>query len=176
MSPSVHEAPAAAPVDVVVEVEAAAWAAEPAAETVVRRAIAAAASLARVAPTARGEVSVVLTDDAAIRALNREWRDIDKPTNVLSFPARASSGRPASTPLVLLGDIVIAYQTTAREAAAEEKPFAHHLAHLAVHGFLHLIGYDHDSDREADAMEQLEATILARLGVPDPYLTRAAGA
>src|SRR5262245_22042828 len=68
-------------------------------------------------------------------------------------------------------DIVIAYETVAREAAAEGRPFAHHVAHLAVHGFLHLLGYDHDSDAEADAMERLEARILARLDVPDPHIT-----
>ena len=73
---------------------------------------------------------------------------------------------------MLLGDIVIAYETTAREAEAEHKPFAHHLAHLAVHGFLHLVGYDHEIDQEADAMESLEAEILSRLGVPNPYETR----
>ncbi len=132
------------------------WHAEPAAEDTMRKAIAAAAdSLAKT----EGEVSIVLTDDAALRTLNRDWRKIDKPTNVLSFPGKAP----------LLGDIVIAYETLAREAAAEGKPFAHHLAHLAVHGFLHLLGYDHETDSDADAMEALERDILSRLRVPDPY-------
>ena len=74
----------------------------------------------------------------------------------------------------LLGDIVIAYETTDREARAEHKPFAHHLAHLAVHGFLHLAGYDHQADDEADAMEKLEILILAQLAIPDPYIARGA--
>ena len=83
----------------------------------------------------------MLTDDAAIRALNKRWRGIDKPTNVLSFPAQAAPG--GSEPLHL-GDIAIAFETTAREAERENKPFAHHLAHLAVHGYLHLLGHDHE--------------------------------
>jgi probable rRNA maturation factor len=111
-----------------------------------------------------GEVAVVLTDDAAIRKLNKQWRRIDKPTNVLSFPA-AKSG-------VMLGDIVIAYETLARESRDESKEFTHHLSHLAVHGFLHLMGYDHQNDSDADAMEELESAILARLRMPNPYLAR----
>ena len=158
----------ATPVEIAIESEL--WAAVPAAEEIVRRAITAAADVVRALPAASGEVSVVLTDDAAVRALNRQWRDIDKPTNVLSFPAtvpRSANGMPR-----LLGDIALAYETTAREAAAEHKPMAHHLAHLAVHGFLHLLGYDHDSGEAADEMERLEAKILARLDVPDPYVAR----
>jgi probable rRNA maturation factor len=86
---------------------------------------------------------------------------------VLSFPANGQTipGRPR-----LLGDIVIAYETTEREARAQRKPFVHHLAHLTVHGFLHLAGYEHDADEEAEAMERLERSILARLDVPDPYI------
>jgi probable rRNA maturation factor len=169
-------------IDVVIE--SALWDGEPAAESVVRRAIVAAAGAAR--PGRGGEVSVVLTDDAAIRALNRTWRKIDKPTNVLSFPAEpaAGPGQPVSPQgggessrqratmgAPLLGDIVIAYETVAREASEEGKRFSDHLAHLSVHGFLHLLGYDHDSDAAADAMEQLEVRVLAHLGVPDPYAT-----
>ena len=121
----------------------------------------------------------MLTDDAAIRALNRNWRNIDKPTNVLSFPSPPAAGGPASAGRnhranatmgdPLLGDIVIAYETVAREAAQENKRFSHHLAHLAVHGFLHLLGYDHDLDSAAEEMERLEARILAQIDVPDPY-------
>jgi len=160
-------------VDVAIESDR--WAAEPAAEQTVRRAIAAAADVVRALPAASGEVSVVLSDDAALRALNRQWREIDKPTNVLSFPAAAqgSPGHPRPNGLPrLIGDIAIAYETTAREAGEERKPMAHHLAHLAVHGFLHLVGYDHDSGEAADEMERLEAKILARLDVPDPYVAR----
>lgn len=114
------------------------------------------------------ELSVVLTDDASIRAINAQWRQKDEPTNVLSFPAPpATPGAPR-----LLGDIVIAHETTAREAKAEGKPFADHLGHLAVHGFLHLLGYDHESDADAEVMERLERAILAKLGVPDPYAAR----
>jgi probable rRNA maturation factor len=140
------------------------------AEAVVVRAI---RTAAEARADASGEVAVVLTDDAAIRALNRDWRKLDKPTNVLSFPAPRRPALPSEpSGAVLLGDIVIAYETTAQEAADEGKPFAHHLAHLAVHGFLHLLGYDHESDAAAQDMERLEAGILARLGVPDPYLMR----
>jgi probable rRNA maturation factor len=134
---------------------------------------------AKTIPGAKGDIAVLLTDDAAIRELNRQWRKFDKPTNVLSFPApprpRAQKGREqaaASEAPDLLGDIVIAHETTAREAAAEGKPLSHHLAHLAVHGFLHLLGYDHESDAAAQDMERLETGILARLDVPDPYLMR----
>jgi probable rRNA maturation factor len=137
------------------------WKKRRGAQGAVRRAINAAAD--EISSPA-GEVAVVLTDDAAIRKLNKQWRRIDKPTNVLSFPA-AKSG-------VMLGDIVIAYETLARESRDESKEFTHHLSHLAVHGFLHLMGYDHQNDSDADAMEELESAILARLRMPNPYLAR----
>ena len=134
-------------------------------DSMLRRAIAAAAP----ADVANAELSIVLTDDAAIRELNRQWRGRNEATNVLSFPAvKAADG----TAPRLLGDIVIAYETTAREAESEGKLFPHHLAHLAVHGFLHLLGYDHESDVEAEEMERLEREILARLDIADPYATR----
>jgi probable rRNA maturation factor len=175
---------AATPVDVVVDSPR--WAAETAAEAAVRDAIATAAAVVRALPAATGEVSVVLTDDEGVRKLNREWRKIDKPTNVLSFPAAKlppaatlppcrGGGAEDAGPPALLGDIIIAYETTAREAAAEARPFVHHVAHLAVHGFLHLLGYAHDSDEEAEEMERLEARILARLDVPDPHMTQLPG-
>jgi probable rRNA maturation factor len=117
--------------------------------------------------TARAELAIVLTDDSAMRALNRIWRGVDKATNVLSFPTkRAAEGPP------LLGDIVLAYDTIAREARRQRKPFAHHVAHLAVHGFLHLLGYDHEQHADAEAMEQAERDILRRLAIPDPYRRR----
>ena len=135
---------------------------EPAkARSIVRRAVVQAAATA--SPTGT-ELAIVLTDDSAIRQLNRLWRGIDAATNVLSFPTKQTANEPAH-----LGDIVLAYDTIAREASAEGKPFAHHLAHLVVHGFLHLIGYDHDNDLDADAMEQTERKILRRLNIPDPY-------
>lgn len=150
-----------------VEIGSPLWDTQPEAEPTVRSAIAAAA--ARV--PANGEVSVLLTDDAALQMLNRDWRSIDKPTNVLSFPAAAPTvaGVPA-----LLGDIAIAFETLDREAGAEAKPFLHHLAHLAVHGYLHLLGYDHQVDSEAEAMEALESEILAVMRIPDPYSADAA--
>jgi probable rRNA maturation factor len=142
------------------------WDAQPLAAQTVREAIGAAASALS---TAGGEVSIVLTNDSAIRVLNRDWRGIDKPTNVLSFPA---SGQPAGEDARLLGDIIIAYETLARESDDENRIFLHHLAHLAVHGFLHLIGYDHQTDVQAEAMEGLESSIMTRLNLPDPYLSR----
>jgi probable rRNA maturation factor len=113
------------------------------------------------------ELSLVFTDDAAIKELNNDWRDKDKPTNVLSFPAFPI--KPGQAPGPMLGDIVIARETVVREAEDEEKSFDHHLTHLIVHGFLHLLGYDHETDDEAEEMEQLERKILARLAIPDPY-------
>ena len=149
-----------------------AWQSEPGAEAVVHRAIAAAAGMVD-ADTDEAELAVMLTDDAGIRTLNSNWRGIDKPTNVLSFPALqpTGAGGPDDAPR-MLGDIAIAYETTRREADDEQKPFDHHLSHLAVHGFLHLIGYDHEKDDDAEAMEALETEILAQLGIPNPYADR----
>ena len=151
-------------IDVIVESPQ--WTAD--AEDMVRRALTQAAVATGTNFTDR-TLAVLLTDDAAVRRLNAQWRGIDKPTNVLSFPPAPNAGEPL-TAVSSLGDIAIAYETTAREAKTEEKPFDHHLAHLAVHGFLHLLGYDHDSDDAATTMENFERVILARLGVPDPYL------
>jgi probable rRNA maturation factor len=145
------------------------WRKKPNAAALVRKAIRAAAST-KSASTPHTELAIVLTNDSAIRALNRQWRKLDAPTNVLSFPAKAV--RAEHTAPRQLGDIVIAFETAAREAATEGKRFEHHLVHLAIHGFLHLLGYDHDSDREAKKMERLEVAILARLNVPDPYVAR----
>jgi probable rRNA maturation factor len=161
------------------------WKAQRGVKAVLQRAIGEAAAMAA---TSGGELAIVLTDDSAIRALNRDWRGKDQPTNVLSFPANAPSqslpvkrgkaragvaSRRADAQrgrVRLLGDIVIAYETMAREALAEQRPFRHHLAHLAVHGFLHLVGHDHAAEAEAEAMEALEIAVLARLNVPNPYL------
>ena len=142
-------------------VEAAPWNEHRALRPLIRRAVeAAAAELS----TSAAELAIVLTDDSAIRVLNRKWRGIDAPTNVLSFPAEVPAGAPP-----LLGDIVLAYDTVAREARRQRKPFAHHVAHLAVHGFLHLCGYDHERDQDAETMERLERRILRRLDISDPY-------
>ena len=148
------------------------WQTEPDAEAVIHRAINAAAEIAD-ADVGDAELAVMLTDDSGIQTLNSNWRGIDKPTNVLSFPALqpTGTGTPDDAPR-MLGDIAIAYQTTRKEADDEQKPFDHHLSHLAVHGFLHLIGYDHEKDDDAEAMESLEQEILAQLGIPDPYADR----
>ena len=161
-------APFAFPITEVLVV-AGCWQTEPDAEAVIDRAIATAAEIVN-ADLGEAELAVMLTDDAGIRTLNSNWRGIDKPTNVLSFPALppTGAGGPDDAPR-MLGDIAIAYETTRREADDEQKPFDHHLSHLAVHGFLHLIGYDHETDNDAEAMETLEAEILAQLGIPDPY-------
>ena len=145
------------------------WQAEPGAEAVIHRAIELAAEIVD-ADTADAELAVMLTDDTGIRTLNRNWRGIDKPTNVLSFPALQPVGArgPDDAP-PMLGDIAIAYETMRREADEEAKPFEHHLSHLAVHGFLHLVGYDHENNDDAEAMEALEREVLAQLGIPDPY-------
>ena len=121
-------------------------------------------------PGDRLEVSLVLTDDAQVQELNRDYRSQDKPTNVLSFAALdADSPIPPDGP-ILLGDVIIARETCLREAEEENKKVLHHLSHLVVHGVLHLLGYDHNEDDEAEEMESLERSILAGLGVPDPYL------
>jgi probable rRNA maturation factor len=148
------------------------WRSEPGAEVVIQRAIATAAEIVD-ADVGDAEIAVMLTDDAGIRTLNSNWRGIDKPTNVLSFPALqpTGEGRADEAPR-MLGDIAIAFETTRGEADDEQTPFDHHLSHLAVHGFLHLIGYDHEKDDDAEAMETLEAEILAQLGIPDPYADR----
>ena len=148
-------------IDVIVEEGA--WDSD--AEATVRRAITEAA-IATGRDFSDRVVAVLLTDDASIRRLNARWRHVDKPTNVLSFPSVSGPQGPVTA----LGDIAIAHETVAREAAAEGKPFTNHLAHLSVHGFLHLLGHDHDTDAAAKRMEALERAILARLGVPDPYL------
>jgi probable rRNA maturation factor len=148
------------------------WQSEPDAEPIIHRAIATAAEFVAAA-VGDSELAVMLTDDAGIRTLNRNWRGIDEPTNVLSFPALQPSGRsgPADPPR-MLGDIAIAYETTRREADEEQKPFDQHLSHLAIHGFLHLIGHDHEIDEQAETMEELEREILSQLGIPDPYAER----
>ena len=168
MTPSADGQQQAAPaIDIVVQSPL--WRAQAEAEAAVRDAIAAAAAMLAAKNV---ELAIVLADDRTVRALNRDWRGIDAATNVLSFPVQQS--RATGTP-ALLGDIVIAYETAARETAAQNKPFLHHLKHLCVHGFLHLMGYDHETDRDAEAMERLERAVLARLNVPDPYLARDAG-
>jgi probable rRNA maturation factor len=157
------------PLQIDIQTQSPLWDAQPLAAQTVREAIGAAASALS---TAGGEVSIVLTNDSVIRDLNRGWRGIDRPTNVLSFPA---SGQTASGDARLLGDIVIAYETLESECDDENRIFLHHLAHLAVHGFLHLIGYDHQTDAQAEEMEGLESKIMMHLNLPDPYFARDLG-
>ena len=114
----------------------------------------------------RAEVGLLLSDDAAIQALNARWRGIDKPTNVLSFPTVLPDAI-GSAPM--LGDIAMAFETLKREADESAKPLSDHYRHLVAHGFLHLIGYDHETEDEAERMEALERRVLARFGVADPY-------
>lgn len=142
-------------------------------ETICRRAVA--ATLRAVGPPGiRGEVSVLLADDGTVRVLNRDFRGKDAPTDVLSFPAGPRApGVPETAPWPL-GDIAIALETSARDAAAAGKPLADHLAHLVVHGTLHLLGHDHEVPEEAERMEALERRILAGLGIGDPYAVEVA--
>lgn len=114
-----------------------------------------------------GEIAVILADDARVRKLNRDFRGIDKATNVLAFP-----GTKAPDDRAPLGDIVLAYETLAREAENEGKAAGDHLMHLVVHGTLHLLGYDHLNEADAEKMEARERAILAALGVSDPYAQR----
>jgi probable rRNA maturation factor len=142
-------------------------------ENLARRAADAAASVAPELGNPRLSASLLFTSDEEIHALNREWRQRDKPTNVLSFPmleradllALESDGPPE-----LLGDIALAHETCAVEAAEKGVPLEHHAAHLMVHGFLHLAGYDHEiSPEDAEAMEALEVKALELIGIADPY-------
>ena len=113
-----------------------------------------------------GELAILLTDDAEMRALNRQWRQLDKPTDVLSFPSGQPEipGQPQ-----YLGDIALGYETALRDAEMMHRPFEGHVSHLLIHGFLHLLGYDHIETEDAQVMEPLETEILAGLGWPDPY-------
>jgi probable rRNA maturation factor len=119
-------------------------------------------------PATEGElaVAVLLTDDAAMREINKDWRDQDKPTNVLSFPAVAHPGMPGPRHI---GDVVLAWETTQREALDESKSIEAHASHLIVHGVLHCLGYDHESDEQAEEMEALEVSALKGIGYKDPY-------
>lgn len=153
-------------VEVALDIEAEGWTGIDDVADLVGRAVDNAQRRSGLLEDAEAEVSVLLCDDATIRQLNRNWRGLDRPTNVLSFPAPA--GGPVPGPR-LLGDIAIAFETTQREATAEGKSVPDHLAHLVVHGFLHVLGFDHDVEAEALRMEALETRVLADLGIDDPY-------
>lgn len=115
-----------------------------------------------------GEIALLLTDDAEMHALNKQWRGLDKPTDVLSFPGEGPEipGQPQ-----YLGDIAVGYDTALRDAGTMDRAFEAHIAHLLIHGFLHLLGYDHIEPEDAKVMEPLEVELLASLGWPDPYAT-----
>ena len=158
-------------IDILIEAEA--WAALADLESLTQDCVAASVkgSGARLAPGC--ELSVTFCDDKTIAELNARWRSKAGPTNVLSFPTPGQlSARP------LLGDIVIAYETVAREATEQDKKLRDHTAHMVIHGFLHLIGYDHETPAEAEAMEALERGIATAMGLADPYAddTHEAGA
>jgi probable rRNA maturation factor len=152
-----------------VEIEEDVWTSSlPSASEVAERA--GQAVLDQIEPTDDGEaqgVVVLLTSDEAMAELNQRFRGKAGPTNVLSFPASAN-------PENHLGDIALAHGVCVREAVEQGKSLEQHLAHLVVHGVLHLLGYDHETDGEAEAMEALERSILESLGVPDPYASERA--
>jgi|SRR5580658_273976 probable rRNA maturation factor len=160
--------------EIAVAIEADGWTStlsDPAA-LVARAARAAFAGACPGAPAAT--ISLLLTDDQTVQAINKTWRGLDYPTNVLSFPAtRTRAGtnpQPEFEGVPLeLGDVALGFETCAREAAAADRPLGHHVEHLVVHGVLHLLGWDHGEEAEADRMEELETRILAGLGLPDPY-------
>jgi probable rRNA maturation factor len=132
----------------------------------VERAVMATLSDVQIKLRAEVELSVLLCDDSRIRTLNREWRSIDEPTNVLAFPAVAAQQLSTAE---MLGDIVLAFETIEREAQRDDQPFEDHVGHLVVHGLLHLLGHDHVTRAEAERMEAIERRVLHALNIADPY-------
>lgn len=149
----------------------------PAVRRVCRRAAVAALAAAETS-LAESELSMMLTDDATIADLNRRYRGRDAPTDVLSFSnPDLKPGTPPSAGAApaLLGDVVVAFETASADAAEDGKSLSDHLAHLVVHGVLHLLGYDHEDDGDARSMEALEVAVLAGLGIENPYSTEQPG-
>jgi probable rRNA maturation factor len=151
-------------------IEAGGWPPAPELRALAERSLQAACSVALADDAANTdrelEVSLVFTDDAAIRELNRKWRGKDNPTNVLSFPQ-------PPVPHVPIGDIVLGFETVKREAGLAGRPLEAHISHLVVHGFLHLMGYDHENPDDAEHMERLEREGLSMIGIADPYAVTA---
>jgi probable rRNA maturation factor len=154
-------------INIVLSRESGDWPDEAALFALADQVVTAASKLLKLKPAGSCELSLVFAVDETVRALNAEWRGKDNPTNVLSFPAFPL--KPGDKLPPLLGDVILAFETTAREAAGEAKPLDHHVSHLILHGFLHLLGYDHETDGQAEEMEALERKVLAKLAIPDPY-------
>ncbi|MTI17900.1 rRNA maturation RNase YbeY [Rhodobacteraceae bacterium RKSG542] len=154
------------PLIIDISIPAEGWPAEDNLAHLAEKAMAMACEVSDLEALPETEVSLVFSDDDHVQELNRTWRNKDKPTNVLSFPGDDKEEPPFGP---LLGDIILARQTVEREAQELGIPFEHHLIHLIVHGTLHLFGYDHQFDDEAEEMEGEERKILARLDIPDPY-------
>lgn len=152
-------------IDIDISIESERWASMEL-DSLVRKAIEAARAESDVRLAPSTEVSLLFCDDERIQELNRDWRGLDKPTNVLSFPA-SDPARLSASPL--LGDIAVAYETVERESRDEQKSLSDHVSHMIVHGFLHLVGYDHETEDDAEKMEAAERRALARLGIADPY-------
>lgn len=148
---------------VAISIESPNWRKIPHVSKTTRTAIKRSLEVTRFSLPKKSELSVLLCSDVRIRELNKAWRKIDRATNVLSFPIGDSALRP------LLGDIAISFETLEEESRSEEKFFIDHFSHMVVHGFLHLLGFDHEASLEARTMEQLERDILARMGIADPY-------
>ena len=140
-----------------------AWTRAQTTDALLRRAARAALGASPPLPGEAYRVTLVLTGDEEMRNLNRSWRGQDKPTNVLSFPADAVRDRG------FLGDLVFAYETARKEADEQRIPLSNHISHLVIHGMLHLLGFDHAADEDAERMETIERTALASIGVADPY-------
>jgi probable rRNA maturation factor len=152
---------------IAISVNAGNWGRRPALKSLVDRAVSAAIAAGRLEMAPDAELSVVFTDDTEMAGINGQWRGKEKPTNVLSFPG--SDVAPGEAAGQVLGDIVLARETIEREAALEGKTVDDHVAHLVIHGFFHLFGYDHENEADAAIMENLESRALAALGIADPY-------
>jgi probable rRNA maturation factor len=152
-----------ASIDILIEAEG--WKTLPEARKTARSAAQAALTFEK----RKGEATILLTDDATMHRLNASFRGKDKPTNVLSFPAPPAPADISRAESLFLGDIALGYETCAAEALAEGKSFRDHLSHLVVHGLLHLMGYDHETEAQAVQMEGRERAVLALLGIADPY-------
>ncbi|MCA3597246.1 MAG: rRNA maturation RNase YbeY [Methylobacterium sp.] len=166
--------PSRAVAEIEILIEAEGWEKLPEAEAIARRAGLAAIGAGNGSPPAL--VAVLLTDDAAMQRLNAHFRGSNKPTNVLSFPAPAMPSGAGDAESLFLGDLALGYETCAAEAMADGKSLGDHLSHLVVHGVLHLMGHDHETEAEADEMEDRERAILASLGISDPYAGAEGGA